>query len=77
MTMYHAEDTNNVYLAAYNLPDLPEPCDGADARQLIVYFSSGPNITLGEPVSLADAKRYCRSEGTSAPGWFVAFLPVS
>jgi hypothetical protein len=75
--MYHAEDTGNAYLTAYNLPDLPEAYDGADARQLVVYFSSGPNITLGEPVSLADAKRYCRSEGTGGPGWFVGFIPAS
>lgn len=74
--MHHAEDTGDAYLTAYGLPDLPEAYEGPDARQLVVYFSSAPNITLGEPVSLADAKWYCRHAGTSGPGWFVGFIPV-
>lgn len=69
------EDT----LAAYGLPELPEPVDDPDEyeegelAELVLFRFQDKRISLGDGYLLADAMEYCQDEDTHSDGWFVGF----
>jgi hypothetical protein len=72
--MYHAADVTDPALTAYQLPELPAAAPKGDrsTRQLVLFRHNREGILLGEPVSDADARRYCSRPDCHGNGWFVA-----
>ena len=67
-------------LAAYGLPELPEPVEDPDEydegelAELVLFRFNEERISLGDSFELADAMDYCNRDDTSDNGsWFVGF----
>ena len=71
-------------LAAYGLPELPEPEDpelnnDLEGNQieptvwLILFRFQQENITLAGDILKYDAQAYCQRDDTSGDGWFVGY----
>lgn len=71
-------------LAAYGLPELPEPEDpdlnyDEEGEQveptvwLILFQPEQESITLAGDILRADAQEYCQRDDTHGDGWFTGF----
>jgi len=73
--MPYDQDTLELLLAEYDLPDLPYATydDDPEARLLWIFRQDDGKLALGWPVSYDDARAYCSREDTHGDGWFVGF----